>query len=64
MQIILHFLYFFATKILQKNERRKGFPLYALISHKLMSEGMNELTSERMNSRLVSLEYRHLRYCV
>ena len=46
---ILHFLQIASAKLQQKNERRKGLTLYALISHNLMSEGVNELTSERMN---------------
>lgn len=38
-----------SAKLQQKNKRRKGLTLYALISHKLTSERMNELTSERIN---------------
>jgi len=43
------FARFASAKILQKNKRRKGLSLCALISHKLMSEGMNELKNYRIN---------------
>ena len=33
---------FASAKLQQKNKRRKGLTLYALISHKLTSERMNE----------------------